>query len=103
MKKDVEELEVPITDMVGTLPLEAIADTVTVSTGEGTPLTKDQDYELVYDQESGALIMELLPDGTAAGETKVKCTFSQVDPSAVTKKDIIGGKDAETRGQHNLR
>lgn len=97
MKKDVAELEVDIKDMTGTLPLEAIAANVVVTTAAGETLTNGTDYELAYDLDGSGLILELMETGAGAKETMVKCAFTAVDPTAVTKKQIIGGKDAETR------
>ena len=67
------------------LPLEALADTVEV---EG--MTKDTDYTVFYTDDNCTI--EFLTDTTAAQ----KVSYDAVDPSMVTKNDIIGGYSATT-------
>lgn len=67
------------------LPLEALADTVEV---EG--MTKDTDYTVFYTDDNCAI--EFLTDTTSAQ----KVSYDAVDPSMVTKNDIIGGYSATT-------
>lgn len=69
----------PVDNQV-TLPLDVIADTVEVS-GK----TKGTDYEVFYTDT--ACVVEFAEDTTAA----VTITSSSVDPSQVTKADVIGG------------
>jgi hypothetical protein len=67
------------------LPLEAIADTVTVTDKEaGT------DFDVFYNDDN--CVVEFLKDQTEAVEVK----YSEVDPSQITKDDIIGGYSVTT-------
>lgn len=73
------------------LPLEVIAGSVEV---EGK--TEGQDYEVFYTDT--ACIVEFTADTT--GEVKV--SSMSVDPSQVTKSDIIGGHDVTTHAIKGL-
>lgn len=73
------------------LPLEVIADSVEV---EGK--TEGQDYEVFYTDT--ACIVEFTTDTT--GEIKV--SSMSVDPSQVTKSDVIGGHDVTTHAIKGL-
>lgn len=67
------------------LPLEVIADSVKVENK-----TKGEDFEVFYTDT--ACIVEFITDTT--GEVKV--SSMSVDPSQVTKRDVIGGHDVTT-------
>lgn len=67
------------------LPLEVIADTVKVDGKE-----KDTDYTVFYTDDN--CVIEFLADTTAA----VSVSYDAVDPSMVTKDDIIGGYSVTT-------
>ena len=67
------------------LPLEVIADSVKVENK-----TKGEDFEVFYTDT--ACIVEFITDIT--GEVKVSSV--SVDPSQVTKRDVIGGHDVTT-------
>ena len=67
------------------LPLEALADTVAVENME-----LDKDYTVFYTDDHCAI--EFLTDTTAPQ----KVTYDAVDPSLVTKDDIIGGYSVTT-------
>ncbi len=95
------------------LPLEALADEVVVKgygagrqdpgeTGaEGTQAAdleyvRGIDYELLY--TDGVLRLERMEGGAIASDTAVlNIRYRAVDPSKVTKKDIIGGYDIHTK------
>lgn len=83
------------------LPLEALADTVVVKGySEETVLTDDYtrgvDYELLY--TDGVLRLERIEGGAIASDNaKLNIKYNAVDPSKVTKKDIIGGYDINTK------
>lgn len=90
-KKSVGEKNYPLTDGKVFLPLEALKDTVKVST-----YTVGTDFDLFYEGES--LILEVLEETTIPTETgELTITFDAVDPSAVTQADIIGGFDTRTK------
>ena len=67
------------------LPLEVIADSVKVESK-----TRGEDFEVFYTDT--ACIVEFTTDTT--GEVKV--SSMSVDPSQVTKRDVIGGHDVTT-------
>ena len=67
------------------LPLEALADTVKVEGKE-----KDTDYTVFYTDDNCAI--EFLTDTTTAQQV----SYEAVDPSMVTKSDIIGGYSVTT-------
>lgn len=67
------------------LPLEAIAESVKIES-----LTAGEDYEVFYDDTN--CIIEFVEDVT--GEYTVE--YNEVDPTQVTKADIIGGYSVTT-------
>lgn len=67
------------------LPLEALADTVKVEGKE-----KDTDYTVFYTDDNCTI--EFLTDTTTAQQV----SYEAVDPSMVTKSDIIGGYSVTT-------
>ena len=105
-KKPVAEQNYPVTDGKVYLPLEAIQASVTVknnAAAEGEPgnYTAGTDYDTLYDGEN--LIVEVLEGGAIpanAGELTI--SFNAADPAAVTKKEIIGGFDTNTKKSSGL-
>ncbi len=79
-KKAVDETEVDVVDNQIELPLEAIADSVKI-----TGKTAGEDYEAFYGDTS--CVVEFLKETTG----KVTVKYDVVDPTQVTKDDIIGG------------
>lgn len=96
------------------LPLEALADKVVVmgyreppagqteTEGGETRVPADVeykrgvDYELIY--TDGVLRLERMEDGAITSDHAVlSIKYNAVDPSKVTKKDIIGGYDINTK------
>lgn len=73
------------------LPLEAVADSVEI-----TGKTAGTDFEAFYDDTN--CVVEFLKDTT--GEISVK--YNAVDPSQVTKADIIGGYSVSTHKSTGL-
>lgn len=72
-----------------------LLDSIAV-TDQGTKkLTKGTDYELAFDDD-GYVTVTLISNETTKAVTGVKVTGNQLDPTAVTAKDVIGGVDAET-------
>ncbi|MCL2357470.1 MAG: phage tail protein [Defluviitaleaceae bacterium] len=73
------------------LPLEALIDTVEVSNYQ-----RGGDYELFYD--NNGLVLEILEGGSISPTTTaLSVGYVAVDPSQVTKNDIIGGFDIVTK------
>ena len=90
-RKEVDEEPYPVINRRVTLPLEAIIDTVIVET-----YAAEADYELFYD--NNAVILEICKDGSIPPETtELTVSFTEVDPSQVTKADIIGGFNVNTK------
>ena len=82
------------------LPLEALADKVTVKAYNGETLTdalrKGTDYELIY--TDGVLRLERIEGGAITSDTaRLNIKYNAVDPTKVTKADIIGGYDVSTK------
>lgn len=95
-KKSVDEQNYQITDGKVLLPCEAMKDTVKVNGYEaGT------DYDLFYEGEN--LIIEVLEGGNVPEDAaELAISFDAVDPSAITKADIIGGFDTNTKKYSGL-
>ena len=90
-RKQVAAENYPLKDGKVYLPLEALKDTVTV-----TDYKEGEDYELFYDSEN--LILEVVEGSAIPAEVgELSITFFAVDPSQVTKKEIIGGFDVNTK------
>lgn len=93
--------EVGLTGGATDLPLEALEDTVVIKgyNGENT-LTEEYergvDYDLLY--TDGALRIERIEGGKITSDTaKLNIKYNAVDPTKVTKADIIGGYDVSTK------
>lgn len=81
----------PIVDKQAALPFEAIKSSVVV-----TEYTEGEDYELFY--TDNALVLEIVDGGAIpTSATELQIAFDKVDPSKVTKADIIGGFDVATK------
>lgn len=90
-KKSVAAQEYPIKDKKVSLPLEALKETVKVTGYEAAT-----DYEVFYDGNN--LIVEIVEGSTITEATeKLSVAFDVVDPSKVTKAEIIGGFDVNTK------
>ncbi len=83
------------------LPLEALADKVVVKGYSTEDTLTDEykrgvDYELLYTDE--VLRLERIEGGAIASDNAtLNIEYNAVDPSKVTKKDIIGGYDINTK------
>lgn len=83
------------------LPLEVLADTVVVKGyGNGETLTEAYtrgiDYELLY--SDGVLKLERIEGGKITSENeKINLQYNEIDPTKVTKADVIGGYDMESK------
>lgn len=81
------------------LPFEALADSLVVKgydTEEALTqeYTKGVDYDTIY--TDGVLRIERIEGGAIAANAKLNIKYNAVDPTKVTKADIIGGYDVET-------
>ena len=97
MKKSEEAKEYEVSDHKITLPFDTIAAGLNVSapgTDEGAAsaeLKPDEDYTVLYDEDDGVCIVELLSSGSAYSAAKLNVSGSTVDSSAVTTADIVSG------------
>lgn len=77
------------------IPVKGILlDSLKVVNGE-EELTADVDYVATFDDE-GDVIITLIEGGKGENATALKVTSKSIDPSLVTKSDIIGGYDSVT-------
>lgn len=68
----------------------------TVKSGDGnTTYVKDTDYTLAFD-DNGYVLLKVLSDGDIGSATQLSLEYHQLDPTLVTKDDIIGGYSATT-------
>lgn len=83
------------------LPFEAVADTVVVKGYESEEVLTEEyekgtDYDLIY--ADGVLRLERIEGGKITTDTtKLNVKYKAVDPTKVTKADIIGGYDVSTK------
>lgn len=70
------------------LPSDVIADTVSVRSVGGDTYVLGTDYTLAYGDEG---LMLTVLQGGAITETALTLEYKEIDPSLVTKSDIIGG------------
>lgn len=84
-KKPVSAAEQTVVDNQIILPLEAIADSVKIEGKE-----KGTDFEAFYSDTN--CVVEFLADTTGA----VQVSYDAIDPSQVTKNEIIGGYSVTT-------
>lgn len=73
-------------------------ETFSVSSEDGvTDYVKDNDYKLSFNDD-GFVVLEVVEGGQIEtdGETSLTLGFTKLDPTAVTKDDIIGGYDSAT-------
>ena len=96
-KKEVAAADLDVIDGKVLLPLEAIDSTVTVKeSGGAAEYAADTDYALFY--EGANLVLEVLDGGAIpAGTAKLNVAYNAVDPSKVTKAEIIGGFNVSTK------
>jgi hypothetical protein len=83
------------------LPYEAVEDSVVVKGYDGEDVltqeyTRGEDYDLLY--TDGVLRLERIEDGKiTADNAKLNIQYNAVAPDKVTKADIIGGYDTNTK------
>ena len=83
------------------LPFEVLADTIEIKGYDASqiieePYVQDVDYGLLY--TDGVLRIERIEGGKITSENvKLNISFKSIDPSKVTKSDIIGGYDTNTK------
>lgn len=98
--KGAETVEKTLAGGITELPYEAVSDTVEVKGYDGEDsltetYTRGEDYDLFY--TDGVLRLERIESGKIkADNARLNIKFDSVDPSKVTKKEIIGGYDTNT-------
>ena len=84
---------IPVVERQAALPFDAIAATIQVSTEAafGTVLELDTDYSVLYDENAGACLVELLDGSEHYDATELYIKYGAVKPSAVEQADIVEG------------
>ena len=104
-KKDVTAEKTAVTAKVATVSEPVLLDTLVVKTAasSGETLVSGTDYEAAYDDD-GVLQISALDGGKMAALTEIYLDYTKLDPSAVTKDDIIGGvaSDGTAKGLEAL-
>lgn len=96
-KKSSEPTSIKITNKEGLIDKEGVLlSTLVVKSADGaTTYMKDQDYLVSFNQ-NGKPLISVLSSGQMANVTEIQITFDELNPSAVTNANIIGGYDAAT-------
>ena len=90
-----------VDSMQVTVNIEGILlDTLVVESGE-TELQKDTDYITGFNDD-GYAVITLLESGAGAEATTLSISGEKIDPSKVTKNDIIGGYNVSTGKESGL-
>ncbi len=92
--------DVVLTSGVAELSFETLIDSVSVKGYNGEELTEEYskgiDYDLIY--TNNVLQLERIEGGKITSDTaKINIKYKDIDPSKVTKEDIIGGYDVTTK------
>ena len=76
--------------------------TVKNSTGD-TELKAGEDYSAAFDSTTGFLTITMLAGGKGAAATAIKVSGKVIDPSKVTKEDVIGAVDPSTGAETGVQ
>ena len=96
-KKSLEEAQYPVSQMQAVIPVEGVLiNGLTVKNADGsTALTLNTDYTAAFNSD-GHLVLTLIEGGAGASAENLKVSGEQIDPSVVTKTDIVGAYDPLT-------
>lgn len=96
-KKSLEEAQYPVSQMQAVIPVEGVLiNGLTVKNAEGsTALALKTDYTAAFNSD-GHLVLTLIEGGAGASAENLTVSGEQIDPSAVTKTDIVGAYDPIT-------
>ena len=96
-KKSLEEAQYPVSQMQAVIPVEGVLiNGLTVKNADGsTALTLNTDYTAAFNSD-GHLVLTLIEGGAGASAENLTVSGEQIDPSAVTKADIVGAYDPLT-------
>lgn len=102
-KKSVAAADVNLTDGTIMLSVPVIASTLKVklAAADEAALVLNADYTAAHDSD-GNLIITPLVTGKASAATKLNLAYDVVDPTMVTKNDVIGGVDLVTGAYKGL-
>lgn len=97
-KKTVTDSTVPITNGRATVSQDGVLlNTLEVKlTAAGQPLERDVDYTAAFDRDGNVVITRIEGGEITVGQTSLAVTYDHLDPSTVTKSDVIGGVDVST-------
>lgn len=99
-KTSVSDTELTVTDHAVTIKDDVLKETLVVKSLD-TPLVADTDYTASFDAE-GNMVIALVSSSSHFGDESLTVSYDKLDPSKVTKEDIIGGIDAETGEEKGL-
>ena len=98
MKKSVEAQNYDVTDHKITLPIGAVAGSITVKKVEDSEatqeLTADEDYSVFYGKDNtGTYVctVELLESGSAYADKQVNIAYTEADPKGAEVADVVDG------------
>ncbi|MCM3567851.1 phage tail sheath family protein [Neobacillus mesonae] len=96
-KTAVAEKDQSLTNGVGIIDDDGVLlNSVVVKSADGTKtFVRNTDYTLAFNTDNKPEIT-VIPTGTIGSDTNIKVAYDKLDPSKVTKTDIIGGYDAAT-------
>lgn len=96
-KASVAAAPVSFVELQAKLPYDAIPGSVKITSEDGaTEYAAGTDYEVFY--EDNALVVEIIEGGNIPADTaSLSVAYDQIDASAITKADIIGGFDVNTK------
>lgn len=96
-KKSLEEAQYPVIQMQAVIPVEGVLiNGLTVKNADGsTPLVLNTDYTAAFNSD-GHLVLTLIEGGAGASAENLTVSGEQIDPSVVTKTDIVGAYDPLT-------
>ena len=91
MKKDAADADHAVVDHKITLPYATINDATLNIQNTGTTLVLDQDFSVIYDENKGTCIVELLESGSAYNAETLQVKRTEVTPDVVEVADIVEG------------
>lgn len=72
------------------------------SVGEAETVYKDEEDYIATFNTDGTVTVAIVTTGAAKDETRLKATFAQLDPSAVTYEDVIGSYNVKTKAKTGM-
>ena len=88
------ETTVQVNSGVATVAVKDILLDKLVVKSASTALTAGTDYTAAFDNE-GYVTIAIIPGGKAASATSLTVSGTQIDPTAVTADDVVGGVNAQ--------